>query len=310
MAGVPKVNGLLAALAGVPLAVFPNSAEFAGVAGEPKENGLFSAVGVAGAAPNWNGDFAGAGAEGVAGWPNEKPAVGPPKCDLAASDGAGVVEADAGPGVVGSPNVNAVFGGSGVAGAAGAPKPANGVIGCGAAGAPPNSPVPGLDASPVVGLLCAASTIAGSAAFIGGPKANGVDEVVCSVGLVGVPNENGVDAGATGSVGFVGAPNEKGAVVVETGLTVDWEELPKLNRDGTDMGVAAAVAPPSVSLAEVSAGATDVGGGAENIEADAAGALLNEKGSAAAGFASGAEGAILVPSSVAELDAFSTGASF
>lgn len=67
MAGAPKVNGLFVALAPAPLVVFPNSAELAGAVDEPKANGLLSAAGVAGEAPNWNGDFAGAGAEGVEG---------------------------------------------------------------------------------------------------------------------------------------------------------------------------------------------------------------------------------------------------
>lgn len=67
--GVPKAKGLLPVAAPAPFVELPNSAEPVGVDGvpEPNANGLFSAVGVAGAAPNWNGDLVGVGADGVDG---------------------------------------------------------------------------------------------------------------------------------------------------------------------------------------------------------------------------------------------------
>lgn len=122
-----------------------------------------------------------------------------------------------GAGVVGCPNVNAVFGGSGVAGAGGTPKPAKGVTGCGATGVVPNRGALSLETSPVEGLLPA---FAGSAALTGVPKANGVDEAAGSVALVGVPNENGVVAVVAGSAGFTGAPKEKGTALDDIGLSV------------------------------------------------------------------------------------------
>ena len=93
-------------------------------------------------------------------------------------------------------------------------------------------------ASPVEGLL-STSLVAVSAVFAGVPNVNGVDGVDAA-GLVGVANENGVEAEGAGSADFVGVLKEKGVVEPMAGLSTDCDELGKLKGEDAEAGIVAA----------------------------------------------------------------------
>lgn len=101
----------------------------------------------------------------------------------------------------------------------------------------PNSDTPGLDASPVDGLL-SDSIFAGSG-LAGVPNTNGAGDGVVSTGLAtGAPNSDGGGAAVSTDLATAGDPNLKGAEGAAGALSAEEEGAPKLNGDDTNDGAA------------------------------------------------------------------------